>query len=187
MKDITLVLQAARQGDSQATERLLPLLYNELRELARVWLAREPAAQTIQATALVHEAWVKLTGPNGSENPVVWNSRGHFFGAAAEAMRRILVDRARAKLALKRGGRMDRVPLSQIDHPALDRPEELLRIHEVLEYLSSEEPLKAELVKLRFFGGLTNRETADAMEISLATAERWWAYARAWLRLRLRD
>lgn len=187
MADVTLILQAASRGDRQATEQLLPVLYDELRELARVWLAKERSAQTIQATALVHEAWVRLVGPDGRQSAVAWNSRGHFFGAAAEAMRRILVDRARAKLAQKRGGEMARLPLSQIEHPAIHRPEELLQLHEALDQLQTEDRQKAELVKLRFFAGLTTREAAEALGVSVATAERWWSYARAWLRLQLRS
>jgi len=187
MTDVSVILQAAADGDAEASQQLLPLLYDELRDLARVWLAREPAAQTIQATALVHEAWFRLTGPEGEEDGPVWNSRGHFFAAAAEAMRRILVDRARAKLAIKRGGDRERVSWSQIEHPAIHRPEELLKIHEALDLLAAEEPQKAQLVKLRFFAGLTNRQAAQTLEISVATAERWWSYARAWLRLQLQD
>ena len=187
MADVTRILQAVSRGDCQATEQLLPLLYDELRELARVWLAKERSGQTIQATALVHEAWVRLVGPDGRQSDVAWNSRGHFFGAAAEAMRRILVDRARARLTQKRGGEMARLPLSQIEHPAVHRPEELLQLHEALERLESEDRQKAELVKLRFFAGLTTREAAEALDVSVATAERWWSYARAWLRLQLRQ
>ena len=175
------ILEAAERGDARAAAELLPLVYSELRRLAGMQMARETPGQTIDATALVHDAYLKLTGT--SEGPH-WHSRTHFVAAAAEAMRRILIDRARAKATHKRGHGRHRVPLDEA-HRVNESPDALLALDEALTLLSAEEPQKAELVQLRFFGGLTMAQAATALGISLATAERWWAYARSWLYLAL--
>lgn len=177
---VTQVLHALRDGDSGASERLLPLVYEELRKLAHGYMASEPVAQTLQATALVHEAYVRLVG---SDNPS-WTSRGHFFGAAAQAMRRILVDRARERSALKRGGDRDRVPLSESVAGADLGPvddEMLLRLDEAMNSFAREYPRKAEVVMLRYFAGLTNEEVAQCLGVSNATVRNDWTFARAWL------
>jgi RNA polymerase sigma factor (TIGR02999 family) len=179
MNDVTQILAAIEHGDRNAAEPLLPLVYDELRKLAAQKLAREKPGQTLQATALVHEAYLRLVG--GEAAPVGWNSRGHFFGAAAEAMRRILVNRARDKRRLKRGGDRGRVDLDEIaivdDGERLD----ILALDEALDALAREEPACAELVKLRFFAGLTQEESAAALGVTRRTADRYWAFARAWL------
>ena len=163
---------------AQAAERLLPLVYNELRKLAAQKLAYEKPGQTLQATALVHEAYLRLVNV---ENAQQWNGRGHFFAAAAEAMRRILINRARDKNRLKRGGNLQRVDLDHAEC-ALDMPDdELLALDDALERLAEEQPICAKLVKLRFFAGLRLSEAAEALAISSSTADRYWAYARAWL------
>lgn len=177
--EVTQILDAIDRGDARAAEQLLPLVYQELRRLANHRLARETPGQTIQATELVHEAYLRLLGPSGQHR--AWNSREHFFAAAAEAMRRILIDRARAKHALKRGGRAQHFSLHTAQLSLNDVPEEILQLDEALTVLAVNEPEKAELVKLRFFGGLTMKEAARAMGISSTTADRHWAYARAWL------
>lgn len=179
MSDVTRILSAIERGDPQAAQQLLPLVYDELRKLAAHRFVHEAPGQTLQATALVHEAYVRLV--EGAEIPQHWNSRGHFFGAAAEAMRRILVERARRKESLKHGGGLDRVELTDIPAPSVDSALDLLDLHEALLQFEQQEPQKAELVKLRYFGGLSLEETADALGISPATAKRYWAYARAWL------
>jgi RNA polymerase sigma factor (TIGR02999 family) len=177
MAQITEILRAIEKEGPQATAQLLPLVYEELRRLAAGKMAEEPSGQTLQPTALVHEAYLRLLG---SGQGAVWDHRGHFFAAAAEAMRRILVDRARRKKAVRRGGDWQRVPL--IDGPCLTgADEDCLSIDEALTRFSRIEPAKAELVKLRFFAGLSMNDTANALGISLATAERWWVFARAWL------
>jgi len=185
MSDVTRVLNEIEQGEPQAAEKLLPLVYDELRKLAAARLAQEKPGQTLQATALVHEAYVRLVGTHQQD----WDNRGHFFAAAAEAMRRILVDNARRKRTAKHGGGNTRVELDRLSHClAVDsRGEELLALDEALEKLSQEDPRKAELVKLRFFAGLTLPEAAQTLGISLATAERYWAYARSWLYCALSD
>jgi RNA polymerase sigma factor (TIGR02999 family) len=165
-------------GDPHAAGRLLPLVYEELRRLAAAHLAREPGGQTLQPTALVHEAYVRLQGARGEPH---WDNRGHFFAAAAEAMRRILIDGARRKHRPKHGGGRRRVSGDAAAPSPGMPPEDLLALDEALDKLAKEEPAKAELVKLRFFAGLTMPEVAEALGISLATAERHWAYARAWL------
>lgn len=178
MNEVTKILSAIEGGDPQAAEKLLPLVYDELRKLAVQKMTQEKPGQTLQATALVHEAYMRLVD---TEKVQDWNSRGHFFGAAAEAMRRILINRARDKKRLKRGGHMRRLDLDNIEF-ALETPnEELLSLDEALERLSSENPACADLVKLRFFAGLSNREAAAALGISSSSADRYWAYARAWL------
>lgn len=181
MSEITLLLKAAQSGDQRAAEELLPLVYQELRRLAKVRLLHEQPGQTLQATDLVHEAYHRLVDAEDGAD-AKWNSTGHFFGAAAEAMRRILIDRARAKAAQKRGGDRRRVEFEELDHPAAKRPERFLLLDEALTKLEAQDPQKAELVKLRFFAGLTNQQAAAALGISTATAERAWAFARAWLK-----
>jgi RNA polymerase sigma factor (TIGR02999 family) len=177
MNEVTHLLSAARDGDPRAASRLLPLVYDELRRLAAQRLAREPGGQTLQPTALVHEAYVRLTGGRGAPH---WDDRGHFFAAAAEAMRRILIDNARRKHRPKHGGGRRRVDVDVAAPPGLS-PEDLLAVNEALDKLAKEEPAKADVVKLRFFAGLTMPEVAAALGISLATAERHWTYARTWL------
>ena len=180
MNDVTKILDQIERGDDQAAEKLLPILYQELRKLAQAKLAQEKSGQSIQATDLVHEAYLRLIGSPSSENQ--WNGRHHFFGAAAEAMRRILVDRARAKKAIKRGGDYHRIEFEQLDHPAARKADELLSLNEALQKLESEDAAKANLVKLRFFAGMTSRQAADLLKISKTTADRHWAYSRAWLK-----
>jgi RNA polymerase sigma factor (TIGR02999 family) len=172
------LLDAARQGDAKAAHELLPLVYDELRRLAAVRLAQEARGQSLQATALVHEAYLRLVG-DGDEPR--WHGRRHFFAAAAEAMRRILIDRARARGAEKRGGGRARHSLDDVDPAAPEAPEDLLAIDEALGRLAARDAVKAELVKLRFFAGLTLEQAAAVLDISPATADRYWAYARVWL------
>jgi RNA polymerase sigma factor (TIGR02999 family) len=181
VSDVTRILEAVGRGDAQAAEQLLPLVYDELRKLAAHKMACESPGQTLQPTALVHEAWLRLTGAKTVE----WEGRAHFFGAAAEAMRRILIENARRKLAQKRGVRSHRVELDAVDAVAQADDATLLRINEALDTLAQEDAPSAELVKLRFFVGLTNEEAARAMGISERTAKRYWAFARAWLYQRL--
>jgi RNA polymerase sigma factor (TIGR02999 family) len=182
MNDVTRILDAIAEGDPQAAGQLLPLVYDELRRLAAQKLAHEKPGQTLDATALVHEAYLRLVGTD-PEQP--WNGRGHFFAAAAEAMRRILVDAARRKDALRHGGGRQRRDLGGAE-PAAPRPsEDLLALDEALCKLEARDPVKAELVKLRYFAGLTMEQAADALDISLATANRYWAFARAWLHQQL--
>jgi RNA polymerase sigma factor (TIGR02999 family) len=177
---VTSILSAIEQGDPHAAEQLLPLVYDELRKLAAHCLAHERPGQTLEATALVHEAYMRLVGKTGKSSEP-WRGRAHFFGAAAEAMRRILVDNARRKSRLKRGGEHRRANL-EIDCQARAAPSvDVLALDEALTKLAQAEPAKAELVKLRFFAGLTMPEAAAAMNISLATAERYWTFAKSWL------
>ncbi len=178
MHEVTRILSAIEQSDPRAAEQLLPLVYDELRRLAAEKMAQEKPGQTLQATALVHEAYVRLVDVEKAQH---WNSRGHFFAAAAEAMRRILVNRARDKNRVKRGGDRQKVDLDRIE-VALETPaEEVLALDEALEKLALRDSTCAELVKLRFFAGLSGSEAADALRISRSTADRYWAYARAWL------
>lgn len=177
MNDVTQVLQAMEKGDPHAAQDLLPLVYQELRQLAACRMAKEAAGQTLQPTALVHEAWLRVAGQHEQS----WDSRAHFFGAAAEAMRRILIDNARRKRALRHGGGQARCELADFDLAAPAPDDQLLALDEALEKLKAIDPLKVELVKLRFFAGLTLEEAAAVLRISEATAKRWWAYARAWL------
>jgi len=177
MSDVTHILNAVTQGDPQAAEQLLPLVYEELRRLAAAKMSQQPPGQTLQATALVHEAWLKMAG-NAS---APWNGRQHFFRAAAEAMRQILIDRARAKQRLKRGGDPVRVSLEDVDLAADAEPEALLLVDEALQMLARESPDNAELVKLRFYIGLSVEETAQALGVSEKTVKRHWTHARAWL------
>jgi RNA polymerase sigma factor (TIGR02999 family) len=175
------LLDAAVAGDPKAAEDLLPLVYDELRKLAAAHLAREQPGQTLQATALVHEAYVRLVGAGSGGD---WNSRGHFFAAAAEAMRRILVENARRKQTRKAGGGLRRLDLDDID-PAVDEDQgdDLLALDEAVRRLEARDPRKAELVKLRFFAGLTSEQAASILGVSTSTAEKDWAYARSWLRV----
>ena len=184
MSPVTEILSAIEQGDPRACEQLLPLVYDELRRLAAQMLAHEKPGQTLQATALVHEAYLRLLdGDHGRD----WNSSGHFFAAAAEAMRRILVDNARRKRRPKHGGDQERVPLDSVALPADDRFDDLLALDEALSELARQQPLKANLVKLRYFAGLSNEDAAACLGISPVTAKRYWAVARAWLYLALAD
>jgi RNA polymerase sigma factor (TIGR02999 family) len=179
MIDITGILSAFEKGDSQAAEQLLPLVYDELRKLAAQKMAQEKPGQTLQATALVHEAYIRLVD---GEKVRHWNSRGHFFAVAAEAMRRILVENARRKGGPKAGGRHKRVELSLVD-PEIQGPQvDLLALSEALDKLAAKYPRAAELVKLRFFVGLTNEQAAKTMGISVSTAKSDWTYAKCWLR-----
>jgi RNA polymerase sigma factor (TIGR02999 family) len=177
MSDVTRLLGAIEQGDSKAVEDLLPLVYQELRRLAAQKLARESPGQTLQPTALVHEAWLRL---GGSENRN-YVGRHHFLGAAAEAMRHILLDRARRKQRVRHGGGLKRVNLEDVDLASAADDESLLRVDEALAKFAAEDPVKAELVKLRYFAGLSIPEAAGALGMSESTAKRAWAYARAWL------
>jgi len=183
MSDVTRILSAIEQGDPSAADQLLPLVYDELRRLAAERLAHEKPGQTLEATALVHEAYLRLVDVEQAQQ---WNSRGHFFAAAAEAMRRILVEGARRKQAHKHGGGRRRVSLDDLHH-ITETDDGLLALDEALARFAAEEPAKAELVRLRFFAGLSTPAAADALGVSLATAERWWAFARTWLFSELRD
>ena len=178
MSDVTQLLNAIDAGDPKAADQLLPLVYEELRKLAAAKMAQEKPGQTLQATALVHEAWLRLAGPEEQKG---WNSRGHFFGAAAEAMRRILVDRARQKLSLKRGAGAERINLDDLEVAAAADDDTLLAVDEAMAKLAKEDPASAEFIKLRFFVGLTNEEAAQALGIPERTARRHWSFARAWL------
>jgi RNA polymerase sigma factor (TIGR02999 family) len=183
MSEMTHILSAIEHGDPKAAERLLPLVYDELRRLAAQKLAREMPGQTLQATALVHEAYLRLVGDPSGATATSWNSRGHFFAAAAEAMRRILVDRARHKQTAKAGGDRLRIELNDVEPPAPAPDAQLLAVHDALDRLEATDKRKADLVKLRFFVGLTIEEAAQALGISVSTATTDWAYARCWLRL----
>ena len=178
MDEVTRILSAIEQGDLHAAGQLLPLVYDELRSLAAQKMAQEAPGQTFQATALVHEAYIRLVDVEKAQH---WNSRGHFYAAAAEAMRRILVENARRKKALRRGGDRQRLDLDLADPSAPRLSDDLLALDEALEKLAAKDQGKAELVKLRYFAGLTMEQTAETLGISLATANRWWNYARAWL------
>jgi RNA polymerase sigma factor (TIGR02999 family) len=182
MKDLTQILCAIHEGDPHAVEQLLPLVYGELRKLAAQKLAQETPGQTLQATALVHEAYLRLVDVEKVQG---WDSRGHFFAAAAEAMRRILIDNARAKQRLKRGGDRKRLDLESIDLACTAAPDELLELDELIVKLGSEDPEAGQIVKLRYFAGLSIEETAQLMGISRSTAYEHWAYARGWLRCAL--
>ena len=177
MSELTQILNAIEAGNPHAAAQLLPLVYDELRRLAAQRMAREKPGQTLEPTALVHEAYLRLVGDKQGQH---WDHRGHFFAAAAEAMRRILVDNARRKLTVRHGGERSRVSLKD-HHRITESPSDLLAMDEALIRFAAEEPAKVELVKLRFFAGLTIPETAKVLGISVATAERWWAYARTWL------
>lgn len=182
MTQVTQLLNRAQQGDSRAADELLPLVYGELRRISASKMANNAGEHTLQPTALVHEAWLRLV----ADAPPRWESRAHFFCIAAEAMRRILVERARRRHAAKRGGGMEPLPLHTVDLPAsVAEDDALLRVNEALEKLASKDPRKAELVKLRYFVGLTFEEAAAILGIAVPTAKQWWAYARAWLSVEL--
>jgi RNA polymerase sigma factor (TIGR02999 family) len=178
MTDVTRILNALDEGDPEAANKLLPLVYDELRRLAAQKLSHEAPGQTLEATALVHEAYLRLVGQQDQQR---WDSRRHFFAAAAEAMRRILVENARRKRSRKHGGGLARHDLDDVQPAAPQLDEELLALDEALTRLAAKDPLKAELVKLRHFAGLTVEQAAQALDISSTTANRYWAYARAWL------
>jgi len=183
MSDVTHILHAIERGDARAADELLPLVYEELRKLAAYKMTNEAPGQTLQATALVHEAWLRLAG---TDNPS-FEGRAHFFGAAAEAMRRILIERARRKAAQRHGGGQQRLDIQEIDIAAAADDDRLLAIDEALDKLAALDKQKAELVKLRYFAGMTLDEAAEALRISKPTAKRWWAYARAWLYSEIRQ
>lgn len=178
MNDVTQILDAIQRGERQAADKLLPLVYEELRKLAAQRLAQEKPGQTLEATALVHEAYLRLVGGDPSRR---WEGRGHFFAAAAEAMRRILVENARRKKRLKHGGDRKRVELELVDLPTHMTSEDLLALDEALEELKRNDPVKEQLVTLRYFAGMTIEQAADVLKISRVTAHRYWTYARAWL------
>jgi RNA polymerase sigma factor (TIGR02999 family) len=183
MSDITQVLQAIKHGDGRASEELLPLVYHELRQLAAARMAREATGQTLQATALVHEAWLRMVG----DGDKTWQNRAHFFGAASEAMRRILVENARRKSRLKRGGGQLRLDIDDLDLAGTTPDEKVLLMDEALEQLQVEDPEKARIVVMKFFGGLTNQEVAKNLGVTERTVERQWAYAKAWLFQKIRS
>lgn len=178
MADVTQLLTGLGAGNPHAAEELLPVVYDHLRQLAAAKLAKEQPGQTLQATALVHEAWLRLVGDNAQ---TVWNNRGHFFAAAAEAMRRILVERARKKRRIRHGGELKRVDLAHVTMATEDSDATVLAIHESLEKLAVLSPQKAEIVKLRYFTGMEHAEIAEVLGISEPTVRRHWAYARSWL------
>ncbi|HTV39811.1 MAG TPA: ECF-type sigma factor [Candidatus Sulfotelmatobacter sp.] len=179
MSEVTQILDRVQQGDSRAAEELLPLVYDELRGLAAHKLAGEQNNHTLQPTALVHEAWLKIS----NDDKRAWNGREHFFAAAAEAMRRVLVDRARRRLAAKRGAGEANLDADDLDIPAPAPDDQLLAMNDALEKFATAEPRKAELVKLRYFVGMSFEEAAEALGIAVPTAKQWWSYARAWLRV----
>ena len=184
MADVTRLLDAAAAGDPHAAAELLPLVYDELRKLAAARMAEEKPGQTLTPTALVHEAYLRLVGGDAASQ---WNGRGHFFAAAAEAMRRILVDNARRRRAGKRGGRVEIHPVQFAAPPEESAAEDLLALDEALRQFEAEEPLRARLVKLRYFAGLSIPEAAAALGVSVATAKRHWVYARSWLYGKIRN
>lgn len=181
MADVTRILSQIEQGDPIPAEQLLPLVYEELRKLAAARIAQENPGQTLQATALVHEAFLRLVG---SESPRSYRDRRHFFASAATAMRHILVDNARARRSAKRGGDRERIAMVDVAAPQAD--EELLALHEALDLLAAEDPLKARLVELRYFAGLTGDQAAEVLEISPSAADRLWMFARSWLQTKVR-
>ena len=182
MTDVTRILNALEQGEAKTAEELLPLVYEELRRVAAYKVAHEAPGHTLQATALVHEAWLRLAGSDGQS----WQNRAHFFAAAAEAMRRILVEHARRKQSLKRGGGAEREELNESVLVLAAPPDELLAVHEALDQLAREDPPAAELVKLRYFVGMTMEEAASALRLSKRTAESLWTFARVWLHREIR-
>ena len=179
MNEVTQILNALQSGDPRAAEQLLPLVYDELRKLAAAKLAQEKPGHTLEATALVHEAYLRLVGRERSQS---WNSRGHFFAAAAEAMRRILVEQARRRAAAKRGGQAGRQELDESVIAAPQPDEDLLAVHEALDQLAATDPVAANLVRLRFFAGLNMSEAAEILDMSVRSAHDVWSYARAWLK-----
>lgn len=183
MSEVTVILERLERGDAQAAVELLPLVYDELRQLAAARMANEPPGQTLQATALVHEAWIRLTGPGETK----WKGRAHFFKAAAEAMRRILVERARYKARQRHGGQWRRVDLTHVTIATEDNEDTVVAIHEALEKLAAESIEHAEIVQLRYFAGLGHSEIAELLGISESTVKRRWAYARCWLYAELKS
>ena len=183
MTQITQILERAGAGDPKAGQELLTIVYEELRRVAKAKMSNEPAGDTLQPTALVHEAWLRL----GADNQPAWKNRAHFFAAAAEAMRRILIERARRRVAVKRGGAVQPLDADglEIPSPTLD-DDKLLRVNDALEKLAAIDPRKAELVKLRYFVGMNFQEAAEALGIAVPTAKQWWAYTRAWLTVEMR-
>jgi RNA polymerase sigma factor (TIGR02999 family) len=177
MSDATVLLAAVELGDPKAAGKLLDLVYEELRRLAASKMAREAPGQTLQPTALVHEAWLRLVGAQSPQ----FENRAHFFSAAAEAMRRILIDRARRKLTARHGGDFERVGLDGVILVAPAADQQLLAVHEVLDKLAKEHPVQAEVVKLRYFAGMTNEETAEVLNVSVATVKNYWTFARTWI------
>jgi RNA polymerase sigma factor (TIGR02999 family) len=177
VSDVTCILERAQAGDPNAAAELLPLVYEELRRLAAHKMANEAAGQTLQPTALVHEAWLRLAGNENQQ----WNGRAHFFGAAAEAMRRILVEIGRFKRAARHGGGQVKLDIHEIELAAPAQDDELLAVNDALDKLAARDSKKAELVKLRYFVGLTTEEAAEVLGISIPTADRWWNFSRAWL------
>jgi RNA polymerase sigma factor (TIGR02999 family) len=177
VSEVTRMLEAIQQGDPRAAEELLPLVYNELRKLAAHKMAAEAPGQTLQPTALVHEAWLRLTGNEGAR----FDNRAHFITAAAEAMRRILIERARRKNRLRRGGNWQRVDLDHVTVAIEDPDETVLAVHEALDKLAARDPVKAEIVKLRYFIGMSHEEIATALGVAEPTVRRHWAYAKSWL------
>jgi RNA polymerase sigma factor (TIGR02999 family) len=177
VSDVTRILDAIQQGDAKAADELLPLVYEELRKLATHKMANEAPGHTLQPTALVHEVWLRLVGTGKQK----WNGRGHFFGAAAEAMRRILIENARRKQAKRHGGGQARINISDIEIAGAVHDDQLLEVSEALEKLARRDKRKAELVKLRYFTGLSIAEAAEVLGISVPTADRWWNFSRAWL------
>lgn len=184
MTDVTQILSQIEQGDPTAADHLLPLVYDELRKLAAAKLAHERSGQTLQATALVHEVWLRLVGPNASQS---WDDQAHFFAAAAEAMRRILIENARRKGRHKHGGQWNRVELGEAELATTTTDDRLLAIDEALDRLAQEDPQAAQLVKLRFFAGFSITEAAEIIGVSRTTAYEQWAYARAWLQCEVED
>lgn len=180
---VTQWLQALEAGDAHVSEELLPLVYDELRRLAAWRMSLEAPGHTLQATALVHEAWLRLVGPE----PRKWQNRAHFLGAAAEAMRRILVESARRKRQLKRGGQWQRITLEGLDLPGVSPDDKVLLIHEALEELSKLDPVEAQVVKLRYFAGLNHAEIGSLLGLSERTVKRYWTYAKVWLYRRIRE
>jgi RNA polymerase sigma factor (TIGR02999 family) len=177
VSDVTRILEAAQRGDPTAADQLLPLVYDELRRLAAHKMANEAAGQTLQPTALVHEAWLRLVGNENQK----WDGRGHFFAAAAEAMRRILIDRARRKRAVRHGGDQQHVDIQEVDVASPSDEDQLIAVSDALDKLATQQKVEAELVKLRYFVGMTNDEVADVLGISPRTAKYYWTHARAWL------
>ena len=182
MSDVTTILAAIENGDEKAADELLPLVYQELRQLAASRMAREQPGQTLDATGLVHEAYVRLVD---SEQLPNWNSRGHFFGAAAEAMRRIMIERARHKKSIKAGGKLQRQDVEIVDPEKRENQLDVLALDEALQKLAIRDPRKVELVKLRFFAGMTIEQAATVLGISTSTADNDWAYARSWLKVEM--
>ena len=181
--DVTQLLHQIESGDPKAADELLPLVYAELRRLASAKMAREKPGQTLQATALVHEAWIRLSGSREQR----WENRRHFFAAAAESMRRILVERARRRQRIRHGGDLERADIDEVEIASAPREDQLVAMDEALEKLEAEDPEKAQVVKLRYFVGMTNQETAESLGLSVATVERYWSFAKAWLFKEIRE